>query len=97
MTLNDRLKGSFTALITPFKNGKVDEKAYQTLVDWQIKEGTSGLVPVGTTGESPTVSHEEHKRIVELCIEVAAGRVPVIAGAGSNSTAEAIVFAAHAK
>ncbi len=97
MVLKDTLRGSFTALITPFKDGKVDEKAYQKLVDWQIKEGTNGLVPVGTTGESPTVSHEEHKRIVELCIEVANKRVPVIAGAGSNSTAEAIDLAKFAR
>ena len=97
MTLNEKLRGSFTALITPFKNGKVDEKAYQKFVDWQIKEGTNGLVPVGTTGESPTLSHDEHKRVVELCIEVAAGRVPVIAGAGSNSTAEAIDLAKFAR
>jgi len=97
MTLNAKLRGSFPALITPFKNGKVDEKAYQKFVEWQIKEGSNGLVPVGTTGESPTVSHAEHKRIVELCIEVAAGRVPVIAGAGSNSTEEAIDFTRHAK
>ncbi len=97
MTLNERLRGSFTALITPFKNGKVDEKAFQKFVEWQIAEGTSGLVPVGTTGESPTLSHAEHKRVVELCIEVAAGRVPVIAGAGSNSTDEAIDFTRHAK
>ena len=90
-------KGSFTALITPFKNGKVDENAYQSFVDWQIKEGTHGLVPVGTTGESPTLSHSEHKRVVELCIEVANKRVPVIAGAGSNSTDEAIDFAKHAR
>ena len=83
-------KGSFTALITPFRNGKVDEKAYQKFVDWQIKEGTHGLVPVGTTGESPTLSHAEHKRVVELCIEAAGKRVPVVAGAGSNSTEEAI-------
>jgi 4-hydroxy-tetrahydrodipicolinate synthase len=95
--LAHRLRGSFTALITPFKNGKVDETAFQNFVEWQIKEGTSGLVPVGTTGESPTVSHAEHKRIVELCIEVAAKRVPVIAGAGSNSTEEAIDLAQHAK
>jgi 4-hydroxy-tetrahydrodipicolinate synthase len=92
-----RLRGSFTALITPFKNGKVDEAAFQKFCDWQIKEGTNGLVPVGTTGESPTVSHAEHKRVVELAIEVAAGRVPVIAGAGSNSTAEAIDLAQHAR
>ena len=97
MVLKDTLRGSFTALITPFKDGKVDEKAYQKLVDWQIKEGTNGLVPVGTTGESPTVSHEEHKRIVELCIDVANKRVPVIAGAGSNSTAEAIDLAKFAR
>jgi 4-hydroxy-tetrahydrodipicolinate synthase len=91
------LKGSFTALATPFANGKVDEDAYRKLVDWQIKEGSHGLVPVGTTGESPTLSHDEHKRVIELCIEVAAKRVPVIAGAGSNSTSEAIDFTKHAK
>jgi 4-hydroxy-tetrahydrodipicolinate synthase len=90
-------RGSNTALITPFKNGKVDEEAYAKLVDWQVKEGTKGLVPVGTTGESATLSHEEHRRVVEICIEVAAKRVPVIAGAGSNSTAEAIELARHAK
>src|SRR5262245_53943167 len=90
-------KGSFTALVTPFKDGKVDESAFNRRVEWQIAEGTHGLVPVGTTGESPTLSHEEHKRVVELCIEVAAKRVPVIAGAGSNSTAEAIDFTRHAK
>lgn len=89
--------GSIVALLTPFKNGKVDEKAFQSFVDWQINQGTSGLVPVGTTGESPTLTHEEHMRVVELCIEAAAGRVPVIAGAGSNSTAEAITFTRHAK
>jgi 4-hydroxy-tetrahydrodipicolinate synthase len=90
-------KGSFTALITPFKDGRVDEDAYAKFVDWQIREGTNGLVPVGTTGESPTLSHEEHMRVVELCVEVAAKRVPVIAGAGSNSTAEAIELTRHAK
>lgn len=90
-------KGSFVALITPFKNGKVDARAFQDLVDWQIKQGTHGLVPCGTTGESPTLSHEEHKRVVEMCIEVAHGRVPVMAGAGSNSTAEAIALTKHAK
>jgi len=89
-------RGSFTALITPFKDGAVDEAAFQRFVEWQIDEGTHGLVPVGTTGESPTLSHEEHKRVVELCIEAAAGRVPVIAGAGSNSTAEAMDFTRHA-
>lgn len=90
-------KGSITALITPFKDGVVDEAAYQKFVDWQVREGTHGLVPVGTTGESPTLSHSEHKRVVELCIEAADGRVPVIAGAGSNSTVEAVEFTRHAK
>jgi len=90
-------KGSLVALVTPFRDGKVDEAAYRAFVDWQIEEGTHGLVPVGTTGESPTLSHAEHERVVELCIEVAAGRVPVIAGAGSNSTEEAIGLARHAK
>jgi 4-hydroxy-tetrahydrodipicolinate synthase len=90
-------KGSFTALITPMRNGGVDEKAFYDLVDWQIKQGTQGLVPVGTTGESPTLSHEEHMRVVELCIEAADKRAPVIAGAGSNSTAEAIMLAEHAE
>ena len=91
------LRGSFTALITPFRNGKVDEEAFKRLVDWQIAEGTHGLVPVGTTGESPTLSHDEHKQVVELCIKTARKRVPVMAGAGSNSTAEAIDFTRHAK
>lgn len=90
-------KGSITALITPFLNGKVDEKAFQDLVSWQIAEGTHALVPCGTTGESPTLSHAEHHRVVELCIEAAKGKVPVIAGAGSNSTDEAIDLARHAK
>jgi 4-hydroxy-tetrahydrodipicolinate synthase len=91
------LKGSFTALITPFKNGAVDEAAYERLIEWQIAQGTHGLVPVGTTGESPTLSHVEHKRVVEICIEVAGKRVPVVAGAGSNSTSEAIDFTRHAR
>jgi 4-hydroxy-tetrahydrodipicolinate synthase len=90
-------RGSFTALITPFRNGSVDEEAFQRLVEWQIGEGTHGLVPVGTTGESPTLSHEEHKRVIELCVETAGRRVPVIAGAGSNSTDEAVDFTLHAK
>jgi 4-hydroxy-tetrahydrodipicolinate synthase len=90
-------RGSFTALVTPFTNGGVDEKAYRSLVAWQISEGTNGLVPVGTTGESPTLSHEEHKHVVEWCIAEARGRVPVIAGAGSNSTREAIELAQHAE
>jgi 4-hydroxy-tetrahydrodipicolinate synthase len=91
-------KGSFTALITPMKSGgAVDEEAFRRLVEWQIGEGTHGLVPMGTTGESPTLSHDEHNRVVELTIEVARSRVPVIAGAGSNSTAEAIDLARHAR
>ncbi len=89
--------GSIVALITPFRDGNVDEKAFQSLVEWQINEGTRALVPCGTTGESPTLSHAEHRRVVELCVEAAAGRVPVIAGAGSNSTAEAIELTRHAK
>lgn len=91
------LKGALTALVTPFSNGAVDEKKFQAFVDWQIKEGIHGLVPVGTTGESPTLSHAEHKRVVELTIEVAKGRVPVVAGAGSNNTLEAIELAQHAE
>lgn len=91
-------RGSMPALVTPFDaNGAFDEKAFRDLIEWQISEGTHGLVPVGTTGESPTLSHDEHKRVVEVCIEVAAGRVPVIAGAGSNNTAEAIDLAKHAQ
>src|SRR5580658_8764707 len=92
-----KFRGSFTALITPFKDGAVDEKAYRGIVAWQISEGTNGLVPVGTTGESPTLSHSEHKQAVEWCIDEARGRVPVIAGAGSNSTAEAVELAQHAE
>ncbi len=91
-------KGSLVALITPMReDGSVDEKAYAAFVDWQIQEGTHGVVPVGTTGESPTLSHDEHRRVVEIAIEVAKGRVPVIAGAGSNSTEEAIALTRHAK
>jgi 4-hydroxy-tetrahydrodipicolinate synthase len=90
-------RGSITALITPFKNGEIDAKAFQRLVEWQIDQGTHGLVPVGTTGESPTLSHEEHKRVIELCIQAAAGRVPVIAGTGSNCTSEAVALTRHAK
>lgn len=89
-------RGSFTALITPFRDGTVDAKAFQAFCAWQIAEGTHGLVPVGTTGESPTLSHVEHKRVVELCVEVAKGKVPVMAGCGSNSTEEAIDFSRHA-
>jgi 4-hydroxy-tetrahydrodipicolinate synthase len=90
-------KGSIPALVTPMHNGSIDEEALSAFVDWQIREGSSGLVPVGTTGESPTLSHEEHRRVVELCIKAADGRVPVIAGAGSNSTAEAVELAVHAE
>ncbi|WP_319773306.1 4-hydroxy-tetrahydrodipicolinate synthase [Breoghania sp.] len=90
-------KGSIPALVTPFHNGSVDEKRFQDFVDWQIKEGSHGLVPVGTTGESPTLSHDEHKRVVQLCVEAADGRVPVIAGAGSNNTVEAIELAQAAE
>ncbi len=91
-------KGSFVAFITPMRaDGSVDEKALAAFVDWQIREGTHGVVPVGTTGESPTLSHDEHKRVVEIAIEVAGGRVPVIAGAGSNSTEEAIALTRHAR
>ncbi len=92
------LKGSITALVTPFdKAARFDEKAFRAFVDWQIAEGTNGLVPVGTTGESPTLSHAEHKAVVETCIDQANGRVPVIAGAGSNNTEEAIDLAKHAE
>lgn len=90
-------KGSFTALVTPFKNGKVDEAGFERFVEWQIAEGSHGLVPVGTTGEAPTLSHDEHKRVIELCVKVARKRVPVIAGAGSNSTEEAIELTEFAK
>ena len=97
MTAKTGFRGSFTALVTPFKNEGLDEKAFRDLVDWQVAEGTSGFVPVGTTGESPTLSHEEHRQVVKWCVEQARGRVPVIAGAGSNSTEEAIEFARHAQ
>ena len=89
--------GSIVALITPFKNGAVDKDAFARLVEWHISEGTHGLVPCGTTGESPTLSHEEHMAVVEQCVKVSAGRVPVIAGAGSNNTAEALRLSQHAK
>ena len=90
-------QGSITALITPFKDGSVDEHAFRKFVEWQIDQGTHGLVPCGTTGESPTLDHDEHRRVIELCIEAAGGRVPVIAGTGSNSTAEAVDLTRHAK
>ena len=89
--------GSIPALVTPFRDGAFDEAAFRRLVAWQIDNGSSGLVPCGTTGESPTLSHAEHHHVTEVCIEVAAGRVPVIAGAGSNSTAEAVDLARHAE
>jgi 4-hydroxy-tetrahydrodipicolinate synthase len=97
MTGRTSFKGSFTALVTPFKNGSLDENAFRALVDWQIAEGTNGLVPVGTTGESPTLSHDEHKRVVEWCVDQSRGRVPIVAGAGSNSTMEAIDLSKHAE
>ena len=90
--------GSMVALITPMRDdGSLDEDAFARLVEWQINEGTSGIIPVGTTGESPTLDHDEHKRVVEIAVAVAAGRVAVIAGTGSNSTAEAIALTAHAR
>lgn len=92
-----RFRGSMTALITPFRNGALDLAAFEKLVDLQIKSGTSGLIPCGTTGESPTLSHAEHHQVVEACVRLAAGRVPVIAGAGSNSTSEAIALTQHAQ
>lgn len=92
-----QLRGSFPALITPIQDGKVDEAAFRKFVNWQIEQGSHGLVPVGTTGESPTLDPDEHKRVIEVCIEEARGRVPVVAGTGSNSTAEAIDYTRHAK
>lgn len=92
-----QIKGSIPALVTPLKDDGLDLDALHTLVNWQIAEGSHGLVPVGTTGESPTLSHDEHKRVIEEVVQVAAGRVPVIAGAGSNNTTEAIGFLRHAE
>jgi len=92
-----QLKGSMTALVTPFRDGRLDEDAFRALVSWQIEEGTQGLIPVGTTGESPTLSHAEHHRVVEMCVQEARGRAAVIAGAGSNNTSEAIDLAKHAE
>ncbi|MGI9392697.1 MAG: 4-hydroxy-tetrahydrodipicolinate synthase [Parvibaculales bacterium] len=91
------IKGSIVALMTPFTDEGVDEPTLTKLVDWHVEQGTDGIVPCGTTGESPTLSHKEHMRVVEICVEAAQGRVPVIAGAGSNSTTEAIHFTQHAK
>jgi len=90
-------KGAITALVTPFKDGEVDEDAYRNFIEWQIEQGIDGLVPVGTTGESATLSHEEHKRVVKICVEATKKRVPVIAGAGSNSTKEALDLVEFAK
>ncbi|MDB5429621.1 MAG: 4-hydroxy-tetrahydrodipicolinate synthase [Caulobacter sp.] len=89
--------GAITALVTPFRDGVLDENAFRVLLERQIDAGIHGVVPVGTTGETSTLSHDEHKRVVELCVEIAAGRIRVIAGAGSNATAEAVELAAHAK
>ncbi|MCI4680104.1 4-hydroxy-tetrahydrodipicolinate synthase [Rhodoblastus acidophilus] len=97
MATATRLRGWMTALVTPFKQGAVDEAALRALIGWQIESGIHGLVPVGTTGESPTLSHDEHKRVVEIAVAEAKGRVPVIAGAGSNNTREAIDLAVHAE
>lgn len=91
------IKGSLTALVTPFRDDKIDETAFQDFIDWQITSGTHGLVPCGTTGESATLSDAEHRRVVALCVEAASGRVPVIAGAGSNETRVAVAYAKHAK
>jgi 4-hydroxy-tetrahydrodipicolinate synthase len=92
-----KFHGSMPALVTPFKDGEVDEQAFRALIDWQITSGSHGLVPCGTTGESPTLSHEEHARVIDICVDEARGRVPVIAGAGSNNTSEAIALAIHAE
>jgi len=92
------LRGSLTALVTPFnKDGGLDEKAFRAFVEWQIAEGTRGLVPVGTTGESPTLTHDEHRQVVKICVDMAKGHVPVVAGAGSNNTAEAIGLVQYAE
>jgi len=91
------IRGSITALVTPFKDGRVDEQAFQDFVEWQIASGTHGLVPCGTTGESATLTDEEHQRVIRLTSEAANGRVPVIAGAGSNETRVSIKYAEHAK
>ena len=97
MAAKTKFRGSLTALVTPFKNGSLDEAAFRGLISWQIEQGSHGLVPVGTTGESPTLSHAVHHLVVEICIDEAKGRVPVIAGAGSNSTREAVDLAVHAE
>ena len=91
------IKGSIPALITPFKNGEIDKNALEDLVEWQIEEGSNGLVAVGTTGESPTLSHEEHQEVIEIIVKKSKGRVPVIAGAGSNNTRESVDLMKFAK
>ena len=97
MVDNSRLAGSIVALVTPFKDGAFDEASYRALIEWQLSEGTHGFVPCGTTGEASTLSHDEHKRVVSVCIETVAGRAPVIAGTGSNSTKEAVELTRFAK
>lgn len=97
MTKHAPITGSLTALVTPFKGGKVDEDGLRALVEWQIESGSHGLVPVGTTGESPTLSHDEHKRVTEIVVDQVKRRVPVVAGAGSNDTSHAVEFAVHAE
>ena len=91
------IQGSIVAMVTPFRNGAVDEAKVRELVEWHVASGTDGIVPCGTTGESPTLTHDEHKRVVEIVVEAARGRIPIIAGTGSNSTAEAIDLTRHAK
>ena len=90
-------RGAITALVTPFRNGEVDEEAFRAFIEWQIEQGIHGLVPCGTTGESATLSHEEHKRVIRICVDQVKGRVPVLAGAGSNNTREAIELTQDAK
>lgn len=92
-----QFKGAFTALVTPFANGRIDEDAYRNLIEWQVESGINGVVPCGTTGESATLSHEEHKQAIRICVDQIKGRVPVLAGAGSNNTAEAVELARFAK
>jgi len=92
-----QFKGAFTALVTPFSNGQIDEEAYRQLIEWQLESGINGVVPCGTTGESATMSHEEHKKVISICVDQVKGRVPVLAGAGSNNTAEAVELTRYAK
>ena len=92
-----QFKGAFTALVTPFSNGQIDEEAYRQLIEWQVQSGINGVVPCGTTGESATMSHDEHKRVIRICVDQVKGRVPVLAGAGSNNTAEAVELTGFAK